>query len=55
MDEKLQKIELLQFISDVTLFLQSHKSKTDIQFTDMFQRAYRMYVKHDVEKQLINL
>jgi len=44
--------ELNKFIYDVTLFLQSHKSQTDPQFTAMFQRAYRLYVKHDVEKKL---
>ncbi len=53
MKEQAQKIELMQFISDVTLFLQSHKSQTDSRFSAMFQRAYRLYVKYDVEQQLL--
>jgi len=53
MKEQAPKIELMQFISDVTLFLQSHKSQTDSRFSAMFQRAYRLYVKYDVEQQLL--
>ena len=41
--------ELKHFIKDVTLFLQSHKSKTDQQFTYMLDRAYNLYCKYDVE------
>jgi len=42
-------IELKKFIYDVTLLLQSHRSKTEVEMDRMFQRAYRLYVKYDVE------
>ena len=51
--KEIEKRELVQFIYDVTLFLQSHKSQTDSRFSAMFQRAYRLYVKYDVEQQLL--
>src|SRR3990167_1844173 len=37
------------FIHDVTLFIQSHRSKTEEQMDDMFQKAYVLYSKYDVE------
>ena len=39
------------FIYDVTLHLQANRSKTPEQHDAMFQRAYRLYVKHRVDPQ----
>jgi hypothetical protein len=41
--------ELRGFVRVVTLHLQAHRSKTDLQHTAMFDRAYSLYCKHDVE------
>ena len=43
--------DLRSFIYDVTLFLQRHRSCTEEQMDSMFQRAYRLYVKYDVENE----
>lgn len=42
--------ELKSFIRDVTLFLQKHSHYNAEEIEPMFQRAYRLYVKYDVEK-----
>lgn len=43
--------ELCEFVRRITLSLQSHRSKTEQEMDAMFQDAYRLYVKHDVEKE----
>ena len=49
-DEKGLSLELRLFIHDVTLFLQkiAHHNMNEIE--PMFQRAYKLYVKYDVDK-----
>ena len=42
--------ELRLFVKDITLFLQKHSNYNPEKITPMFQRAYRLYVKYDVEK-----
>lgn len=42
--------ELRKFIQDVTLELQQHRSRSDKQKDQLFQRAYSLYVKYDVDK-----
>lgn len=44
-----QLAELFNFIKVVTLHLQTSRSKTPEQNDIMFQRAYRLYVKYDVD------
>ena len=44
--------ELQRFIYDVTLHLQANRMKTPEEHDWMFQRAYKLYVKHNVEKDL---
>jgi len=41
--------ELRWFVRDITLFLQKHSNYNPEKITPMFQRAYRLYVKYDVE------
>lgn len=41
--------DVRSFIYLVTLHLQSHRSKTPEQHDAMFQNAYRLYEKYDVE------
>lgn len=41
--------ELRSFIYDVTLFLQNSRSNSPETSDRMFQRAYKLYVKYDVE------
>ena len=41
--------ELKNFIYYITLKLQRHRTLTDEQKDDLFQRAYHFYVKYDVE------
>lgn len=41
--------ELKQFVRTITLDLQELARKTPEQKAEMFQQAYRLYVKHDVE------
>ena len=43
--------ELRLFIKDITLFLQQHKNYTAEKIEPMFQRAYKLYVKYDVENE----
>ena len=47
----LDDAELKRFIYDVTLHLQASRSKTPEQHDAMFQRAYKLYVKHRVDPQ----
>jgi len=42
--------DLKYFIRDITLFLQQHKNYTPEKIEPMFQRAYLLYVKYEVEK-----
>ena len=42
--------ELRLFIRDITLFLQKHSNYNAEKITPMFQRAYKLYVKYDVER-----
>jgi hypothetical protein len=42
------------FIREVTLHLQSNRSKTPEQHDAMFQAAYRLYAKYDVEGRSAN-
>lgn len=42
--------ELREFVRLITLQLQKHRSLGDGAKDELFQYAYRMYVKHDVEK-----
>lgn len=37
------------FIRYATLEIQSHRSRTDAQKDNLFHRAYKLYVKYDVE------
>ena len=46
--EKLPE-DVRSFICRVTLHLQSHRCKTENQHDDMFQEAYRIYCRYDVE------
>jgi len=41
--------ELRMFIYDITLFLQKHSNYNFAKIEPMFQRAYKLYVKYDVE------
>ena len=43
--------DVKKFIFDITLFIQSHRGKTDKQMDDMFQRAYSLYCKYEVERE----
>ncbi len=43
--------ELKTFIKDITLFLQKHTNCNPEKMEPMFQRAYKLYVKYEVEKQ----
>ncbi len=42
--------ELKTFIKDITLFLQKHTNCNPEKMEPMFQRAYELYVKYEVEK-----
>jgi len=44
--------EVRVFIKDITLFLQDTANYTPEKIEPMFQRAYRLYTKYDVEKQI---
>jgi len=46
--------ELRLFIKDVTLFLQKHSNCTPEKIGPMFQRAYKLYIKYDVENEQSN-
>jgi len=41
--------ELKEFVRVITLSLQAHRSKTPKELDRMFQRAYQLYAKYDVE------
>jgi len=41
--------ELRLFVHDITLFLQNHGNYKPDKIEPMFQRAYKLYVKYDVE------
>ena len=41
--------DLRLFIYDITLFLQKHSNYNPEKIEPMFQRAYKLYVKYDVE------
>ena len=43
--------ELRLFVHDITLFLQKHSNYNAEKIVPMFQRAYRLYVKYDVENE----
>ena len=43
--------ELRLFVRDVTLFLQKHTNYNPEKIEPMFQRAYKLYVKYNVENQ----
>ena len=43
--------ELRLFVKDVTLFLQRQSDYNHEKVEPMFQRAYKLYVKYDVEKE----
>ena len=43
--------ELRLFIKDITLFLQKHSNYTTKKIEPVFQRAYKLYVKYDVENE----
>lgn len=49
MDVRQGAEELKGFVYIITLDLQKHREKTPEQLDAMFQRAYRLYVKYDVE------
>jgi len=40
------------FIKDVTLFLQKNRSNSEKASDAMFQKAYRLYVEYNVEKEM---
>ena len=42
--------DIIDFIYSITLDLQKSRSKTDDEFTEMFNKAYRLYEKYNVEK-----
>ena len=42
--------ELILFIKDITLFLQKHCNYNPEKIEPMFQRAYKLYVKYNVEE-----
>ena len=42
--------ELRLFVKDITLFLQKHCNYNPEKIEPMFQRAYKLYVKYDVEQ-----
>lgn len=42
--------DVLNFLYFVTLGLQVHRSRMDAQKDNLFQQAYKLYVKYDVEK-----
>lgn len=44
--------EMKRFVYIITLDLQKHREKTPEQLDAMFQRAYKLYVKYDVERNL---
>ena len=43
--------ELKTFIKIITLDLQKHRSLSPIYLDNMFQQAYRLYTKYNVEKE----
>lgn len=43
--------ELRLFVHDITLFLQKHSNYNAEKIEPMFQRAYKLYVKYDVENE----
>ena len=43
--------ELRLFVHDITLFLQDHSNHNAEKIEPMFQRAYKLYVKYDVENE----
>jgi hypothetical protein len=45
--------ELKLFIKEITLFLQKHSNHNAEKIEPMFQRAYKLYVKYDVENKSI--
>ncbi len=49
MSEQILPEDVSSFIYTVTLFLQASRSKTPEQMDAMFQTAYRLYEKYDVE------
>jgi len=51
MKQRMESIsdELRLFIKDITLFLQKHSNYNPEKVEPMFQRAYKLYVKYDVE------
>ena len=48
--EKEMMEELMDFIKEITLFLQDHSNYNSKKIELMFQKAYKLYVKYDVEK-----
>ena len=46
--------ELRLFIKDITLFLQKQSNYTSEKIAPMFQTAYKLYVKYDVENEQAN-
>jgi len=46
--------ELKLFIRDITLFLQKHSHYDPEKIEPMFQRAYRLYVKYEVENEQVD-
>lgn len=42
--------DVKEFIRIITLELQSHRSKSEIELDKLFQECYKMYVKYEVEK-----
>lgn len=49
--ETLTQDDLRLFIKDITLFLQKHSNYNPKKMEPMFQRAYRLYVKYNVENE----
>mgnify|MGYP001583295907 CR=1 FL=1 len=41
--------ELKEFVRTITLDLQRHREKTPEQLDNMFNQAYKLYIKYDVE------
>jgi hypothetical protein len=48
-NEQILPEDVRSFIYTVTLFLQANRYKTPKQMDAMFQTAYRLYEKYDVE------
>ncbi len=44
--------ELREFIKFITLQLQRHRSLTDNNKDELFQKAYKLYTKHRVEDEI---